>query len=129
MKRVVLAAIAAAMVGLLAIALTPDSTAAAKSPFVGNWTATDNDHSNLRLAIHGGPHPTSVKISDDGSSSCGGGAATGIGKATLVDADTFVVVFRVRCHDDSSKTEVSRTFEYRSDDTLRDNSGVVWTRG
>ena len=130
MKRIIIVAVAAGVVGILAVVPTAGTSAAPdKSPFVGTWTAVDNDGSNLRLVVHGGPRPSSVKITDDAATSCpSGGPASGIGKATLVDADTIDVIFRVRCPDDKSKTTVSRTFDHQSDDTLKDDTNVIWSR-
>jgi hypothetical protein len=128
----VVAALAASLVGVLAVTLTPAASAApSKSPYVGVWTAQDNDGSNLKLWVRGGPRPSHVKITDDSATSCNpGGPATGMGKATLTPTGAIYVDFRVRCHDDNSVVAVSRTFKYLpSSDTLWDpDSRITWTR-
>jgi len=130
-NKLLLAVVAAGLAGLLAFLVLSDVSAAPnKSPFVGYWTATDNDGSHLELWVRGGPRPTHVKIADDLAHSCSpAGPATGMGKAVLITDDKFSVDFRVRCQD-GSETTVRRTFTYKSlNDSLVDNSYVSWTRG
>jgi hypothetical protein len=130
-NRLFLAVVAAGLAGLLTFLVLSDvSAASSKSPFVGYWTATDNDGSHLELWVRGGPRPTHVKIADDLAHSCSpAGPATGMGKAELTADDEFSIEFRVRC-EDHSQTTVSRTFTYEPDtDDLVDSSHVSWTRG
>jgi hypothetical protein len=128
----VVAALAASVVGAFAVTHSPGASAAPnKSPFVGVWTALDTDGSNMKLWVRGGIRPSHVKITDDMASSCDpDGPATGMDKGTLTATGALHVDFRVRCHNDHSVIAVSRTFEYRAlTDTLRDiQSGRIWTR-
>jgi hypothetical protein len=108
--------------------------AAVDDPFLGRWTAVDNDGSNMTLQIAG--HYQLV-LYDDGASVCGvfdengdptvAAIVKGTGSAT---GEVLSVSFTGRCLTGGGATfSNSYTFTYDpGTDTLTDGTAVIWYR-
>jgi hypothetical protein len=130
MKRLIIASLLVFAVAALAAVAGPDASRAdkEKSPFAGNWEATDVDGSSMQMKISNG---LSVRLLDDEASLCPeGGPATAKGKGVLLDDGTLEVPWRVRCAEDNTRLEGVTWLEYvpAGDFLVEEPAGIVWER-
>lgn len=118
----------------MALATLAPAASAAPSDFVGHWHAIDqSDGSNLSMTISTRrPYPSAVvRIYDDSSALCGGGAAAGVGTGDMSGLN-MTVDFTVKCVGDATPLAVVQVtfFAHRPTATLTDtvHPGSVWYR-
>jgi len=122
-----------AATAVLALAIPASALGAAVAdPFVGTWTATDHDGSNLTLYISGSgtPGAHSIVYVDDAAGVCGGAPAIAVGNG-FVYGDTLWGSLTVNCLPGGSlvRGRLGFSFTYQSgDDTLLDSDDTTWTR-
>jgi hypothetical protein len=111
---------------------SPSATPTEKSPFLGDWEATDViDGSFMEMKISGDHDPDQFLLFDDWATACPeGGPATAIGEATLADLNRLDVDYGVRCQVNNHDAGVGGvSFEYQpGSDTLTDSWGNIWYR-
>jgi hypothetical protein len=133
MKRLIIASLLLCTVAALAAVAGPDASRAdkEKSPFAGNWGATDFDDSLMQMKISNG---LSVRLLDDLASLCPeGGPATAMGKGMLLDDVTLEVPWRIiRCAADNTRLEGVSVFEYVPEEDIllswHEDFEIVWER-
>jgi hypothetical protein len=131
MKRLIIIAMVASVVGVVFGALTlngNDASAAKEKPlFVGKWEAIDVlDGSYMQMSISPG---LKIKLVDDWASTCpAGGAATYAAKGDLLDPFYLEAYGQVRCKVGHERWGQAIWFEALDPDLLTDEWGNIWTR-
>lgn len=114
-----------------AVAGTAAGAAAAGGQLSGTWTSTDNDGSSQTLRITGSGLETYAMSLYDASASVCGGAPAGVVGTGQRDGDTVTFDGALQCRPGGNflRGRLTLGFEYSAaDDTLTDDTGVVWTR-
>jgi hypothetical protein len=121
----------AAACASFALGVATSGAASAGTGFVGSWSATDHDGSNLSLSIQGGgAGHYAVREFDDTATVCGGAPAQVVGAGTA-DGDFLGVPVALSCLPSGNvfrqRVFISFTYDANSD-TITDDTGVIWTR-
>ena len=114
-----------------ALGVATSAAASAGTGFVGSWSATDHDGSNLSLSVQGGGSGHyAVRERDEAATVCGGAPAQVVGAGTA-DGAFLGVPVTLTCLPGGNvfrqRVFISFTYDANSD-TLTDNEGVIWTR-
>jgi hypothetical protein len=118
---------------VLGAVTVPAPATAAAGELAGTWTSVDVDGSHQTLRVRGAGTPGyAVTLRDDATSgACGGPPAKLVGHGRAHEGGLLVVGTLVCLHGGNPVPGVRIVFDLEydpADDTLTDDSGVVWER-
>jgi hypothetical protein len=131
LKSILVGSVSFLLILIVALSTTSLSSAASNSPFVGSWSATDTDGSDIRLVIAGkSAGPFKITSTDSYISYCNGeaGIIQGSGLLNPENSTILEASLKVICFTTGDTLEIETSFIYNPPTDTISGISVTWHR-